>query len=93
MLNQTSALSPIPNNLNKTSTSASGSYHSSDLYRHKLGCLAHLKVSERFDFVRRKVLSLSNLLTKLYAAATIAALRRGMPPLASLCHGSGAALQ
>ena len=36
----------------------------------------HLKVSERFDFVRRKVLSLNSLLIKLYVAATIAALRK-----------------
>ena len=35
----------------------------------------YLKLSDRFDFVRRRVLSLSNLLIRLYVAATIAALR------------------
>lgn len=36
---------------------------------------AHLNVSDRFDFVRRRVLSLKSLLIKLYTAATTATLR------------------
>ena len=44
----------------------------------RIAFCSHLKVSERFDLVRRKVLSLNSLLIKLYVAATIAALQGRM---------------